>query len=385
MSCLQLILAELRAIYTNSAIFLIVFIGVIFYSFLYPQPYAAQVPREISLVVANLDNTQLSRKLERMVDASPQIHIVKRTGSIETAQQSFVNNRYGGLLVIPENFHKDIRLGKRPTLSYAGDASYFLVYGTVLEGLVAAGATLGAELKVVNKLAEGVPQALALQSMNPVRLNTTPVFNSTVAYLNYVLPAVFLLILHHTLIIASGLLTGGQKGKEGYWTQLTTPRLLLLRTSVLGTIYTLLFCYYYGVCLGNHEVQQTGNIMSITLIILPFFISCSFFGVCLGQALPHREYTAIIVLLSSLPLVFCTGFVWPMENVPFFLVALVHTFPFAAGVQALLKVNMMGAQFNQILPHIVALWGLVFLYGGLAYFLVTNGKLNTIKETLSRE
>lgn len=385
MSWLQLLAAELRAICTNPAIFLIVFIGVIFYSFLYPQPYAAQVPREISLVVANLDNSQLSRKLERMVEASPQIHIVERTGSIEDAKQHFIANRYGGLLVIPENFYRDILLGKRPTLSYAGDASYFLVYGTVLEGLAAAGSTLGAELKVVDKLVEGVPRSQAIQDISPVSLNITSVFNSTVAYLNYVLPAVFLLILHHTLIIASGLLTGSQKGMDGYWSTLSVPRLLVLRTIVLGMIYTLLFCYYYGVCLGNHEVQQTGSILGVLLILVPFLLSSILLGVCLGQGLPHKEYTAVVVLLSSLFLVFCTGFVWPIENVPFFLVALVHIFPFAAGVQALLKVDMMGAQITQILPHIIILWTLVFLYASLAYFLITNGKSKANKETHTQE
>lgn len=385
MSWFQLFYAELRAICTNPAIFLIVFIGVIFYSFLYPQPYASQVPREITLVVANLDNTQLSRKLERMVDASPQIHIVERTTSLADARQSFVANRYGGFLVIPENFYRDIRLGKRPTLSYAGDASYFLVYGTVLEGLAAAGATLGAELKIINKLAEGVPQSQAIQSVNPVALNVTPVFNSTVAYLNYVLPAVFLLILHHTLIIASGLLTGDQKETTGYWTKLSTGRLLLLRTLVLGSIYTLLFCYYYGICLGSHEVQQTGSITAVFCILIPFLLSCILFGVCLGQGLAHKEYTAVIILLSSLALVFCTGFVWPIENVPFVLVALVHIFPFTAGVQALLKVDMMGAQITQVIPHIIVLWALVFTYGSLAYFLITKGKFKTNNKTHTRE
>ena len=55
------------------------------------------------------------------------------------AKQALLNQEIGGFLVIPENFYKDLLLGKSPTLSYAGDASFFLVYGTIIEGLAKAG------------------------------------------------------------------------------------------------------------------------------------------------------------------------------------------------------------------------------------------------------
>lgn len=51
--------------------------------------------------------------------------------------------------------------GKSVTLSYAGDASYFLVYGTIAEGLAQAGGTLAAQVKVARLLSHGeaLPQA----------------------------------------------------------------------------------------------------------------------------------------------------------------------------------------------------------------------------------
>lgn len=364
----QLIVQETKAICTNSAIFLTVFIGVVFYSFLYPQPYANQVPREISLVVANLDNSQLSRKLERMVDASPQVRIVERTGSIEDARNSFSANRYGGILVIPENFYKDIQMGVRPTLAYGGDASYFLVYGTVLEGLSLAGATLGAELKVAQKLVAGLPLEGAIQEISPVELKIAPVFNSTLAYLNYVLPAVFLLILHHTLIIATGLLSGEQRGQKGYWSALKPQQLLLVRALVFCAIYTLLFCYYYGICLDRYEVPHIGSIPDLFFILAPFLLSCVFLGICLGKTLPQKEYVTVIVLLSSLVLVFSTGFVWPIENVPTIIAWLVYLSPFSAAVQAFLRVNQMGSDLGGVAHHLAILWTLVFVYGCLAYY-----------------
>ncbi len=71
MTLWQLIKAELKAVLTNPVVTLTVFGGVVFYSFLYPLPYAQQTPREQTIAIVNLDGSQTSLKLERMVDATP--------------------------------------------------------------------------------------------------------------------------------------------------------------------------------------------------------------------------------------------------------------------------------------------------------------------------
>ncbi|HAS63287.1 MAG TPA: ABC transporter, partial [Vibrio sp.] len=148
MSLFELIKAELKALLTNPVVILTVFGGVVFYSFLYPLPYSHQTPREQKVSVVNLDNSQTSYQLERMVDATPQVRIVQRDSSIAAAKSAFLEGEISGILVIPEHFYKDLLLGKSPTLAYAGDASYFLVYGTIVEGLAQAGGTLAAKTTV---------------------------------------------------------------------------------------------------------------------------------------------------------------------------------------------------------------------------------------------
>ncbi len=141
---------ELRAIVKHPAIVLTVFGGTLFYSFLYPLPYANQVAQEQTVAVVNLDKSQTSYQLERMVDATPQVAITHRVHAIEDAKSLFLSHQVSGILVIPEHFYRDLMLGKSPVLSYAGDASYFLVYGAVVEGLAQAlgrlqSCSLGAE------------------------------------------------------------------------------------------------------------------------------------------------------------------------------------------------------------------------------------------------
>ena len=364
---------ELVALLKNPAVTLTVFVGVVFYSFLYPQPYAKQIPRELSLVVANLDNSQMSRTLERMVDATPQIRIVRRVTSLKEAEEIFVEERLAGILTIPENFYRDVLLGRVPTLAYAGDASYFLVYGSIVEGLSRAGGTLTAGVKIARMVAGGQVPEQALQNNTPVGLNVRSIFNSAGVYLNYVLPAVFVLILHHTLIIGSGILTGTQKedaSQGGYWQQVAPWKIMAARAVVFGAIYLLLSCYYFGFCFNLYQVPRLAQIGNLLMLEIPFLLSATFLGIVLGRVLPRKELVTLVLILSSLPVIFASGFIWPKEAIPFWIMSLVQVVPAIPAINSFVMLNQLGAPFADVLPLVHQLWLLTGVYGVLSWWLL---------------
>ena len=187
-----------------------------------------------------------------MVDATPQVQVSRYAHSLDQAKQYIEQDGLAGMLVIPEYFYRDLLLGKSSTLSYAGDASYFLVYSTIVEGMVASGETLAASIKINRSIIEGQALQLAKEQYKPVKINLRPVFNTTMGYVNYVVPAVFILILHQTLLIAAGLLGGGQteqtrSGNTGYWMQVSPWQLLAVRTTLFILIYLVLMLFYFWV------------------------------------------------------------------------------------------------------------------------------------------
>ncbi len=379
MSLLQLFKYEFKGIFTNPAVILTVFVGIVFYSFLYPQPYARQVPRDLSLVVANLDNSQMSRQLERMVDATAQIRIVKRTSTIEEARKYFLEKKLAGILVIPENFYRDLLLGKRPTLSYSGDGSYFLVYGTVFEGLKWAGETLSSGIKLHRMMSTGKPESQALEELTPVSLNIRPVFNSTSAYLNYVLPPVFILILHHTLVIGIGLVTGEEKRRQvaGDTVQNSSAiEVLLVRTSLFVVVYLLLSLFYFGFSFDFNEIPRLANVTDLFVVWVPFVLGASFLGIFIGRIVPRTELVTLVVLLSSLPLMFSFGVIWPVEALPTWLDSIVQCVPASPAVKGFLLLNQMGAGLGDVTEIIAHQWFLVLFFGIAAWFFLSWQKKN---------
>ena len=371
----DLVRLELRTLLADRAIMLTLFGGVFFYSFLYPQPYLHQLPREEVVVVVNDDGSQLSRQLEFMADATPQVKLVARVDSLTQARQWLLTGKASGILHIPRHFYRDLMLGKSVTLSYAGDASYFLVYGTIAEGLAQAGGTLAAQIKVARLLSQGEALPQAAMGWNAVGLNVVPVFNPTMGYVNYVVPAVFVLILHQVLLMGTGILGAtqnqrGGRGEQGYWQQVPVLALLLARTLVVGGLFVLPVTYFFGFCFDYYGIARTAEPAALWLFTLPFLLATTWLGVVLGALFTRRDLPTQVVLISSLPLVFLAGFIWPLELIPTPLNWLAQWVPSTPAIEGFLRLNQMGAEFSQVSRYWWQLWGLALLHGALACLLL---------------
>ncbi|CAH0526042.1 ABC transporter permease [Vibrio hippocampi] len=367
MKLMDLIFHELKALVLNPVIALTVFGGTVFYSFLYPLPYQQQIPRDLPIAVVNLDASQLSYKLERMVDASPNVKVVERLHSIDSAKRQFMQDKITGFVVIPEHFYKDVLLGKAPVLSYAGNASLLLVYGTVVEGLAQAGGTLAAEAKVAKYLQQGVPLVLASEQYSAVKLNSKPTFNPRMGYIDYIVPAVFVLILQQTLLIAAGLLGATQKNQTGYWNQVSRFELITVRMALLSAVYYLLGMYYFGWSFSLHGVSVYAHIGQLLALMLPFFLCTIAIGIWLGNIASKREYVTTLVLMSSMPLLFISGVVWPTEALPQPLVLFAQLLPTAPAINGFLKLNQMAADWWQVAPLWRQLWIQCLVWSAIAY------------------
>ncbi|MGR5080566.1 ABC transporter permease [Photobacterium swingsii] len=379
MSWRTLIKFELHAIFTNPALLFTVFGGVLIYSFLYPSPYSQQLPREQLVTVVNQDHSQISRELIRMIDATPQVKVQQYARSIDEAKTQLETGEVHGLLVIPAHFNRDLLLGKSPTLAYAGDASYFLVYGTIVEGIATASGTLGAKLKVARMVMSGDNIALAADQFSAIKLNTKPVFNPSMGYINYVVPAVFVLILHQTLLIAVAMLGGGQneyrlQGGTGYWLRYPAWKIIIVRGLLMMTIYLPLTAYYFGYSFESLGISRLASIGDLLAMTVPFLLAVIFAGMVIGQLIPRRELATVIVLISSIPLIFTAGFIWPPSAIPEVLNQLAQIAPATPAINGFVRLNQMGATFEQVIGWWGQLWGQVIVFGCIASWLMTRAQ-----------
>ncbi len=361
MNLWRLLFAEIRAILGNPAISLTVVGGIIFYAFLYPQPYLNQVPQGQKIAVLDDDGSAMSRCLVRMVNSTSQVEVAAEATSLEDAKRLLATREVSGVLLVPENFYRDVLLHRSPTLVYAGDASYFLVYGAIVQGITAAANALDAEIRL------GEKPLVTQRSSASLGLNMRPVFNPNTGYLNYVIPAVFLLVLHQTLVIAAGIHATSRK--EQYRAgvlprQNSIVAELCLRLAAFVVIYLPFTLFYFGWCFQTYQIYRLADPVQLFHIIVPFLLAAASLGTIIGKLVPRRELVTLVVLVSSIPLIFTAGFIWPKGAIPLWMNWLVQWVPFTHATDVAQKLNQMGADFSDCTGEIFLLWG---LFGG--YFL----------------
>lgn len=371
MTFLKVVGKELQAIFTNITVLFVIFVGSILYAFLYPTPYYADVVRKQKIVVVDLDNTSLSKDFIFLVNASPNLEVSYITDSEQTAKVLLEKSEVYGQLTIPKGFEKNVNKGTPSQLLYRANASYFLIYGTIIEGLNEVGNYFSNEIKLKRNALLGV--ANVTNDSTLVHFVSIPLFNPSVGYINYALAAILVFILHQTLIAGVMILSATQNAKhkqniQDYFNNAPLFYIISSRIFTFSMIYVVLFLIYFGVFFKLYGIHTTANSFDFWCFAIMFIIACATFGVFLGTFVSEPSLPTQIILLSSLPLVFMMGFIYPLVLLPEVLQYFVRLIPAYHGINGFIRLNQMGDSLHNIMPHFYALFGIFVVCFALSYW-----------------
>lgn len=160
------------------------------------------------------------------------------------------------------------------------------------------------------------------------------------------------------------------------WLLASPINVLMVRLFLFVSIYWVLFMYYFGLTFSFYGIPHLANFSELNLFILPFLLSATILGVFLGLILPRRELATLLVLLSSMPLIFASGFVLPTSAVPESLLWVLGVIPVIPAMSCFLRLNQMGADFMDIIHYWNQLWYCALGYGLLSWLILrTKRKL----------
>ena len=377
MSLFEVLRAEAKMIFSDIAIVLTIIGGVILYSFLYPQPYAKESVSSLFVSVVDMERSKLSRDILFKLNATPQMQITRHDLSLRDAQEALKRGEVKAIVVIPAHFSRDLALGISPTIALGADSSYFLIYGAVLEGAMKSVLTQSATIKVANLLKRQVPLSHAKEAYAPYSLNAINLFNRDNSYTQYVVPAVFILILQQTLLIGLGILGGGvnermREGEFAHYKEALTYQVMFARFVIFGGIFFVHMLFYFGFSFENFGITHLANIEDLLIFGVLFLSAVIAFGIFLGALFSSREIATPVVLFSSMALIFSVGFIWPLEAVPELIHTVAYIAPSTPAIEGFLALNQMGADFQSIRDYYMILALQSVFYTILGYYILNK-------------
>ena len=239
--------------------------------------------------------------------------------------------------------------------------------------------TQSATIKVANLLKKAIPLSGAKESYTPYSLNIINLFNPQNSYTQYVVSAVFILILQQTLLIGLGILGGGinerlSSDKDAYFKSAPIWMMILSRFIIFGSIYFIHMLFYFGFSFELFGVSRLAHIADLLMFGMAFLAASIALGIFLGSLFTSREIATPVILFSSLPLVFSVGFIWPVEEIPNFILILSQLFPSTPAIDGFLKLNQMGASFDFIRNQYALLWIQTLFYISLSWIIIDKSR-----------
>ncbi len=117
--------------------------------------FSAGTIDDLPIAVVDLDGTPLSRKLVRMLDASPSMAVTQRVGSGEAAEELMLTGHVYGAVLIPKDFAQRVYRGTPAVVTIYRNSQFMSPSSIIRRGALAAIGTLSAGIEINQREARG--------------------------------------------------------------------------------------------------------------------------------------------------------------------------------------------------------------------------------------
>ena len=290
------------------------------------------LPTGLPVAMADTDNTPLSRRITRRLDAMQQTDIVKQCADIGEATQAMRHGNIYALYYIPSGTEKRLTDGERPTLSYYLNYSYLVAGSLTYRDMYITSLLANAAVGEATLTSRGATEQQAANFVQPVVIETNALGNpwlSYAVYLNNTLfPGVMSLLI---FILTAYSVTQEIKHRTGTkWLQAAGNNILV---AVAGKLLpqTMLFsltAIFYNIFLYKflHYPLNTPLAEMIAASLLLVVASQSL-GLFLAGALPSPRWAMSIASLWGVVSFSISGFSFPVEGMEGSIQAATNLFP----------------------------------------------------------
>jgi ABC-2 type transport system permease protein len=370
-------LNEVRAIFKDRGVMIIVVLAPIIYPLLYCSIYRNETLVNVPIAVVDASHSKYSNELLRHIDASPDVKIAYRFNSLEEAKVAFDKREVKGVVFIPADFNKNINTQQPATIGVFCDMSSFMYYRALMFASNYSVLDMNKKIQLERLNNQGVTGESSTIQAEPIPFESNVLYNEGMGFASFLMPAILILILHQTLFFGISMVAGTSR-EENRDHQLVSAkfnrggvyRVLFGQAMSYFLIYLLWVYFILGIVPVIFNLPHIGNLLDIYQFMIPFLLATIFFSMTISVFFPNRETAMIIFLFFSLILLFLCGISWPQSNINGFWRAFAWMFPSTHGIQGYIKINSMGADIHKVSFEYLSLWiqtALYFLTASLTY------------------
>ena len=357
----------MRTTYKDEGVLIFFILVPLLYPLLYSWIYTNEVVREVPVAVVDMSHSAMSRDFIRQFDASPDARVAYYCNSLDEAKDVVGRQEAFGVLYFPTDFQSNVLRMEQSRVSVFCDMSFMLYYKAIFQTATAVAGEMNSEIQI--ERAGNWTEREDEITTKPLDFDEVQIFNSTGGYGNFIIPGVLMLIIQQTLLLGVGLSVGTarERSKSGSFLPDAARydgvfRTVLGRALAYFMVYAVVTAYVALVVprlFGFTSLLRPGDTF---WFMLPYVLSCVFFAMIISGLIRYRENVILIVVFTSVPLLFISGVSWPQSAIPPFWQWVSWLAPSTFGVRGFVRMNTMGALLGDVRVEYVALWAQTIVY-----------------------
>lgn len=310
--------------------------------------FVNDTPRDLPVAVVDYDNSSLSRRALRMVEATPSVAIVANTQSVEEAKDLMLKGEVSGVLVIPEDMERKVFRGESVDVPLFIGGEKILNASLIYKDVFTTLSTLSSGVEIQFLMKGGLSEADAYQKILPIYYEKHQLFNPYTSYTYFLLPGFLLLLVSMFAIVSTVFFIGVElkRGTSAQWLAVGGGSIV---KSVVGKLlpYTILFyvmqMIVFAIMFGVLGQPMNGDVLFMLISSFFYIIACQGFGVIIISLFLNLGLSTSIGAGFSIMAFSFSGLTFPMEAVYGFIRVLSNFFPYKHYMKIFIDNSMRGA------------------------------------------
>lgn len=337
----------------DEGVALIVIFALFIYGISYSLGYGGEVLDDVPIAVVGRDNGALSRRLVEMLDASPKLRVAHEVVDMKEAEHLLRGRKVWGVIAFEPDLERKLLAYSQAKVAILGDASYFLAYREVVSGAVATIQQMNVEI---------IEERQGFYNP-PIIYEQRNLFNPSLGYGIFVMPAIILLIVQQTALIGIGMVSATRREMGLRYGSNSAFVITIGRTLLYLAIYALTLGFMLTVHYSLFDYPMRGVWWRCLAVVVPYLLAVILLAQMVGALFRRRESSLLWLLWLSIPLLLVSGASLPPEAFPRWLYDVGRVAPSSSAVEAWIAVQSRGATLSDIAPKLATLWCLVVVYG----------------------
>ena len=302
--------------------------------------------KNIKVTVVDNDRTTLSQQLVHSIEASNYFIFQGQQTTYRAALQEIERSRSDVVMVIPQDYSRDVTLGRQPQVLIAANA----VNGTK--------GSMGASYLSQIVTAHAMPDVAAMQS----RVSTLFLYNKHLNFKLFMIPALFAIVMMLMTGFLPALNIVGEK-EAGTIEQINVTPVSKWSFILAKLIpYWIIAAFVITVCLllawGVYGITSAGPVWLIYVLAMLLALFFSSFGLIISNYSDTMQQAIFVMWFFVVMMLLLSGLFTPTRSMPSWAYATTYVNPMSYFIDAMRTVFVRGGGLSSVWHQLLALLGI---------------------------